>query len=47
MEGDKNLVNLCKWIEDQGLAGMIKRQDLFKATKDRKIWRTMIVHVLK
>ena len=43
------LESLSKWMAE-GIperAGEMKKQDLLKATKDRKLWRTMIADVLK
>lgn len=36
-----------KWIEEQGLAEIMKIQTLIKHTKDTKLWRGMSGHVLK
>ena len=44
-----NLESFSKWIAEgiPGRAGKMKKQDLLKATRDRKSWRTMIATVLK
>lgn len=34
-------------LTEKGLGEIAKKQTLLSATKDRKLWRVMIVHVLK
>lgn len=41
------LTSLCKWMEEQEVGGTVKRQIVRSTTKDRKLWRTMSVNVLK
>lgn len=37
--------SLCKLIAEHGLEVIVKREVLLRVTKDRKLWRVMIVHV--
>lgn len=41
------LVNLNKWMVEQGLRKMTKKQNLLRAMEARKLWRAMIANVLK
>lgn len=45
---EKNqIMSLCKWILEQDLVVMVKEQMLLRATNGRKLWRTMIIDILK
>lgn len=36
------LISLCEWLAEQGQRLMVKSQRLFRATKDKKLWRALI-----
>lgn len=42
-----DLMNLWKCLAEQRNGGVVKRQMLLRSTKDRKIWRAIIVYVVK
>lgn len=52
LEGDRGLgkygitclTSLCKWVANQRLRGMLKRQTLHGDTNDEKLWRVIIAH---
>ena len=46
----KYLTSLSTWMAEQvpeGERGGIKEQELLKRTKERKLWKAMIAHVLR
>lgn len=40
-------MSLCKWNIEQIVAGIVKVETLFINTQANKLWRSIIVHVLK
>lgn len=38
---------MCEWMADQEMGGVMKRQTLLRGTKNRKLWRHMIGHVIE
>ena len=46
----KYLTSLSTWIAErvpEGQRGGMKEQELLRRTKERKLWKAMIAHVLK
>lgn len=39
--------SLCKWKAEQKICSTLKRQTLWRATKIRKLWRIMIIYIMK
>lgn len=40
-------MTLCERIAEQGWGAIVNRQILLRPTKNRKVWRTMMNHILK
>lgn len=45
--GKLNLTSLCEWIVESWVGSLAKGEKLQWATRDKKLWRAMIAHVLK
>lgn len=41
------LTSLCRNGQQNGVGRILKKQPLLRATKHRKLWRAMIIHLLK
>lgn len=41
------LTSLSEWMVEQRQRKMVKEQELLRATKDWKLWKAMIAHILK
>lgn len=41
------LTSLSEWMVEQWQRKMVKEQELLRATKDWKLWKAMIAHILK
>lgn len=48
MDGGKQRVTYltCLWLMEQGLRKITKNQNLLRPTKEAKLWRAMIMHIL-
>lgn len=41
------LISLCEWMAEWDVRGLAKGQSLLSATRDMRLWRAMINHILK
>lgn len=46
IEGNRvtNLMNLCKWMAEQEMGGIVKKTNTTESYKDMKLWRAMVAH---
>lgn len=40
-------MSFCKWIVEQSLGAIVRKQILLRAMKDRKLWRDVIAYSIQ